>query len=146
MNGVELFLLGRALMKMGEQALPGAGERTGNRAVLVVIGDVLEHPGTTISEVTARTGLPQSAVSGAVARLRETGSLVARTDPHDRRRTLLEPARELSERVSQVRATSIDDTLSAALGDADPAALTEVLAALELLSTRLGVRPGATAD
>ncbi|MFF0632115.1 MarR family transcriptional regulator [Nocardia sp. NPDC004151] len=145
MNGVELFLLGRALMKMGEQALPGAGERTGNRAVLVVIGDVLEHPGTTISEVTARTGLPQSAVSGAVARLRETGSLVARTDPHDRRRSLLEPARELSERVSQVRATSIDDTVAAALGDADPAALADVLAALELLSTRLGIRAGATA-
>ncbi|MGW4355033.1 MarR family transcriptional regulator [Nocardia sp. NPDC004582] len=146
MNGVELFLLGRALMKLGERALPGAGERTGNRAVLVVLSDVLEHPGTTISEVTTRTGLPQSAVSGAVARLRETGSLVAHTDPHDRRRSLLEPARELSERVAQVRATGIDATVAAALGDPDPAALAEVLAALELLSDRLGVRPRAAVD
>ncbi|GAB0106938.1 hypothetical protein JMUB6875_59280 [Nocardia sp. JMUB6875] len=141
MNGVELFLLGRALMKIGEQALPDTGARTGNRAVLVVLSDVLEHPGTTISEVAARTGLPQSAVSGAVARLRESGSLVAEKDPRDARRTLLEPARELSGRVAEVRATTIDDAVAAAVGGDDPAAVEEVVEALKLLSQRLGVRP-----
>ncbi|MFE3022925.1 MarR family winged helix-turn-helix transcriptional regulator [Nocardia tengchongensis] len=144
MNGVELFLLGRALMKIGEQALPDAGAHGGNRAVLVVLSDVLGHPGTTISEVAARTGLPQSAVSGAVARLRETGSVVAETDPHDRRRSLLEAARDISGRVAEVRATTIDDAVATALGGDD--GIDEVIAALELLSRRLHIRPDGPAD
>ncbi|MFE3987938.1 MarR family winged helix-turn-helix transcriptional regulator [Nocardia tengchongensis] len=144
MNGVELFLLGRALMKIGEQALPDVGAHGGNRAVLVVLSDVLAHSGTTISEVAARTGLPQSAVSGAVARLRETGSVVAETDPHDRRRSLLEAARDISGRVAEVRATTIDDAVATALGGDD--GIGEVIAALELLSRRLHIRPDSPAD
>ncbi|GAB2441859.1 MarR family winged helix-turn-helix transcriptional regulator [Nocardia tengchongensis] len=145
MNGVELFLLGRALMKIGEQALPDTGAHGGNRAVLVVLSDVLAHSGTTISEVAARTGLPQSAVSGAVARLRETGSVVAETDPHDRRRSLLEAARDISGRVAEVRATTIDDAVATALGGGDDG-IDEVIAALDLLSRRLHIRPDSPAD
>ncbi|WP_067698876.1 MarR family winged helix-turn-helix transcriptional regulator [Nocardia jejuensis] len=141
MNGVELFLLGRTLMKIGEQALPETGHRTGNRAVLVVLSDILEHADTTISEIATRTGLPQSAVSGAVSRLRETGSVVAEPDPADRRRTLLRRAGRLSTRVAEVRATTIDDALTRALGAGDPVALAEVTAALDTLSRHLRAQP-----
>ncbi|MQY05758.1 MarR family transcriptional regulator [Actinomadura macrotermitis] len=137
MNGVELFLLGRTLMKIGERAMPRpeSGPPGPVRAVLVVLGDLVAHPGTTVGEIAARTGLPQSQVSTAVARLEETGSVEAAPDPADRRRRLIRPAARPSARVAEVRATTIDDALASAL--ADPAAVREVAAALDVLARHL---------
>lgn len=140
MNGVELFLLGRTLMKIGEQAMPqpkGDGPRGSVRTVLVVLGDVVAHPGTTVSEIAARTGLPQSQVSTAVARLESTGSIEGVPDPADRRRRLIRPAATPSARVAEVRAATIDDALTAALPDPGPEAVGEVTAALEVLARHL---------
>ncbi|MFJ3311152.1 MarR family transcriptional regulator [Streptomyces sp. NPDC086549] len=143
MNGVELFLLGRTLMKIGEAAMPepeGGASRYGGsvRSVLVVAGDIAAHPGSAVGEIATRTGLPQSAVSTAVARLKEAGSVVTAPDPADRRRLLVRPAPRVSDRVAQVRATSIDDALTAALGEeADPERLKEINAALEVLARHL---------
>ncbi|MFI5533634.1 MarR family winged helix-turn-helix transcriptional regulator [Kitasatospora sp. NPDC051853] len=142
MNGVELFLLGRALMKIGEESLPeppgGADRQAGGaRLTLIVAGDVAAHPGTTVSEIVGRTGLPQSQVSTAVARLREAGSVEAAPDPADRRRTLLHPAAEPSPRVAEVRATSIGPALAAALPAVTPAELRQLTAALDLLAHHL---------
>lgn len=144
MNGVELFLLGRTLMKIGEQAMPQvkSGSPGSARSVLVVLGDLVSHPGTTVSEIAARTGLPQSQVSTAVARLEEAGSVDTEPDPADRRRRLIRPTAKPSARVAEVRAATIDDALAAALADPDgaapaPAALREVAQALELLARRL---------
>lgn len=136
MNGVELFLLGRTLMKLGEQALPteGIGEHAAStRTVLVVVSDLREHPGSAVGEIAARTGLPQSAVSAAVARLREAGAVVTEPDPRDRRRSLVHP--QMSERVEAVRSDSIDPTLAEILPD--DTALVEVRTALETLVRHL---------
>ncbi|MEU7602883.1 helix-turn-helix domain-containing protein [Streptomyces sp. NPDC041003] len=144
MNGVELFLLGRTLMKMGEQAMPQvkSGTPGSTRSVLVVLGDLLSHPGTTVGEIAARTGLPQSQVSTAVARLEEAGSVDTEPDPADRRRRLIRPGAKPSDRVAEVRAATIDDALVAALADPDgtapdPGVLREVSEALDLLARRL---------
>ncbi|MER7768769.1 helix-turn-helix domain-containing protein [Kitasatospora sp. NPDC096140] len=156
MNGVELFLLGRTLMKIGEQAMPRpdrseqpaqsdpseTGARGSVRSVLVTLGDVVAHPGTTVGEITARTGLPQSQVSTAVARLVETGSVTTEPDPADRRRRLVHPAAHPSARVAEVRATTIDDALTAALttpdGTApDPQLFHEVATAIDTLARHL---------
>ncbi|MEV6583987.1 helix-turn-helix domain-containing protein [Streptomyces sp. NPDC051582] len=140
MNGVQLFLLGRTLMKIGEEAIPdgGVGERTtSTRSVLIVMLDVYAHPDTTVGEIAVRSGLPQSAVSACVARLRETGSVVAATDPRDRRRTLVRRNPEVSDRRAEVAAATIDGALSSALGTTDPAELAEVVALLEALAERL---------
>ncbi|WP_228011107.1 MarR family winged helix-turn-helix transcriptional regulator [Nonomuraea phyllanthi] len=140
MNGVELFLLGRALMKIGEEAMPaeGIGEHsTSVRTVLIVVSDLRAHPGTTVGEIAARTGLPQSAVSAAIARLRTAGAVIAETDPADRRRTIIREAPEVSERVTRVRDTPIDAALAAALGTDDPGRVSETVAALEELAERL---------
>lgn len=145
MNGVELFLLGRTLMKIGEQAMPRPEpDAPGSvRSVLVVLGDAVAHPGTTVGEIAARTGLPQSQVSTAVARLERTGSVEARPDPADRRRRLISPAPEPSARVAEVRAATIEGALAAALSDPEedtpraPELLREVTEALELLAARL---------
>ncbi|MDL4774018.1 MarR family transcriptional regulator [Actinomadura xylanilytica] len=140
MNGVELFLLGRTLMKIGEEAMPAPrGEhKGGTRAVLIVLSDVAAHADSAIGEIAERTGLPQSQVSTAVARLRETGSIVAAPDPADRRRLLVRKSEEVSARVAEVRATTIDVALAAALGTGDPARAAEVAAALETLARHLG--------
>ncbi|MFI6799186.1 MarR family transcriptional regulator [Streptosporangium canum] len=140
MNGVELFLLGRTLMKIGEEALPteGLGEySTSNRSVLVVASDIRENPDSSVGEIAARTGFPQSQVSACVARLREAGSIVTAADPKDRRRLLVRQAPEISDRVAMVISTPIDTALAAALGTDDPREIGEVAAALEALARRL---------
>lgn len=138
MNGVDLFLLGRTLMKIGEEALPteGIGEHsTSVRTVLIVVSDVRAHPGSAVGQIATRTGLPQSAVSGAIARLREAGAVVTESDPRDRRRLIIKPAPKPSARVADVRAASIDTALAAALDD--PARVAEVVALLEQLAQHL---------
>ncbi|MFF2996468.1 MarR family winged helix-turn-helix transcriptional regulator [Streptomyces sp. NPDC057950] len=139
MNGVELFLLGRTLMKIGEEALPeppgGTGRYAGStRLVLVVASDIADHPDTAVGEIAARTGLPQSQVSSAVARLNEAGSVHTAPDPADRRRLLVRQADEVSERVAQVRAAGIDEALIAALGSDEPRRLRQVTEALDVLA------------
>ncbi|MBW0275633.1 MarR family transcriptional regulator [Nocardia sp. MH4] len=140
MDGVELFLLGRTLMKIGEEALPTAGLGGGHRPVLVVTSDIVAHPDSTVGEIARRTGLPQSAVSTAVARLEEAGSITTATDPRDRRRTVIRPAERISARVAQIRASTIDAAVAAALPTADPAATAEVLQALDVLARHLRPR------
>ncbi|GAB2574971.1 MarR family winged helix-turn-helix transcriptional regulator [Kribbella endophytica] len=140
MNGVDLFLLGRTLMKIGEQALPteGIGEHsTSVRSVLIVVSDVRAHPGSAIGQIADRTGLPQSAVSGAVARLREAGAVVTESDSGDRRRQLVHPSPKPSARVAEVRAAPVDGALAAALGTEDAALVAEVVVLLEELARHL---------
>ncbi|GAA2100683.1 hypothetical protein GCM10009759_33720 [Kitasatospora saccharophila] len=145
MDGVELFLLGRALMKIGEDALPeppGGGRHPGStRNTLIAASDISAHPGTTVGETAARTGLPQSQISAAVARLKEAGAVRTEPDPADRRRTLVRPAERPSARVAAVRTAGVDAALAAALGpDPDPARLAEVTAALDVLARHLSPR------
>ncbi|MEU1558316.1 helix-turn-helix domain-containing protein [Streptomyces scabiei] len=149
MNGVELFLLGRALMKIGEGALPeppgGAGRYAGSaRVVLAVAGDIAAHPDTAVGEIAARTGLPQSQVSSAVARLKEAGAVRTAPDPCDRRRVLVRQAAGVSDRVAQVRAAGIEEALTHALGSDDPQRLREVSDALDVLARNLLPRPETT--
>ncbi|WP_329415659.1 MarR family transcriptional regulator [Streptomyces sp. NBC_00704] len=147
MDGVELFLLGRTLMKIGEEALPeppdGAGRYAGGaRTVLIVASDIAAGQATTVGEIAARTGLPQSQVSTAVARLKEAGSVQTSPDPADRRRMLVRPNPEVSPRVAQVRAVDAGGAVAAALGSDDPGRLAEVMEALDVLARNLTPRPG----
>ncbi|MEV8035192.1 helix-turn-helix domain-containing protein [Streptomyces sp. NPDC086182] len=140
MNGAELFLLGRTLMKIGEEAIPteGVGPRsTSTRSMLIVMLDVYAHADTTVGEVAVRTGLPQSAVSACVARLKEAGSVLTATDPADRRRSLIRRNPEVTGRRAEVAASPVDEALGAALGTKDRATVAETVALLEQLAERL---------
>ncbi|WP_327110484.1 helix-turn-helix domain-containing protein [Nocardia sp. NBC_01730] len=108
--------------------------------------DILEHPDSTVGEIAARTGLPQSAVSTAVARLKEAGAIITTVDPRDRRRSLVRRAEHASRRVAQVRATPVDDAVAAALADTNPAAVREVLDALGTLTRHLRPREPRVTD
>ncbi|MFI6587271.1 MarR family transcriptional regulator [Embleya sp. NPDC050493] len=151
---VDLFLLGRTLMKIGEDALPAPRVRAdgtdrhpgGVRSVLVTLSDVVAHPDSAIGEIARRTGLPQSQVSTAVARLKETGSVETSQDPTDRRRLLVRAADTPSPRVTEVRAAGIEEALARALATTDEQVVTQVTEALALLARYLPptvvVRPG----
>lgn len=102
-----------------------------------MVSDVRVHPGSAVGEIAARTGLPQSAVSAAVARLREAGAVVTEPDPRDRRRALVRPAPEISERMEKVRASTIDDTLATTLDTDDPQRIAEIVSLLEELARHL---------
>lgn len=139
MNGVELFLLGRTLMKIGEEAMPdpegGSGRHPGS--VLIAASDIAAHPDSAVGEIAARTGLPQSQVSTAVARLKEAGAITTAPDPADRRRLLVRQSADLSDRVAEVRATTVDGALARALGADGPERLQEVSDALAVLARHL---------
>lgn len=138
---MELFLLGRYLMRIGERSIPrppGRHNPDGTRAALLVLCDVVEHPGSTIGSIAHRTLLPQSQVSAAVSRLREAGSVDAVEDAGDRRRTVIEPATQASDRVDEVRSSGIDAVVAEILPDPDQAA--EVLDALATLSRHIPPR------
>ncbi|KRD06155.1 MarR family transcriptional regulator [Streptomyces sp. Root264] len=140
-DGVELFLLGRTLMKIGEGAMPepeGGAARYGGgvRSVLIVVSDLAAHPDSAVGEIAARTGLPQSQVSTAVARLKEAGAVVTQNDPADRRRLLVRQVSRPSDRMAMVRAAGIDGALAEAVGG-DPEAVKEVTEALGTLARHL---------
>jgi DNA-binding MarR family transcriptional regulator len=136
MNAVELYLLGRKLMKLAEEALPKPGTGGPPTSVRMILIDIAEHPDSSVGEIAFRTGFPQSHVSASVARLREFGALVTSIDPRDRRRTLTRVAPGIRQR-SQRAAVPVDSALSAALGSSDPTEVEEVIEALDGLAARL---------
>jgi DNA-binding MarR family transcriptional regulator len=133
-NAVELFVLSRKLMQLAESALPQGRVATSARLVAV---DVAYNPGSSISEIVARTGFPQSHVSASVAKLREFGVLQTEIDPTDHRRTLVRFTPAAMERAANVTSAPIEPLLAAALVDEDQSDVAEVAAALELLARRL---------
>jgi DNA-binding MarR family transcriptional regulator len=164
MNSTELFQLGRTLMRIGQKASPKSGlvkvqvkdspdhqelvvsdapDDAEDRRVVIdlpasvklIVSDVFEHPDSSIGEITARTGFPQSHVSASVARLRDEGILVVTADPKDRRRTLVRV--DFQHRAELVASGTIDDALAAALDTDDPSEVKEVVAMLEALAQRL---------
>jgi len=61
MEALELIQLGRRLVRIGEQVLRSTGD--GPAPPLgpsMVLQDVFGHPGSSVTDITARTGLPQS--------------------------------------------------------------------------------------
>jgi DNA-binding MarR family transcriptional regulator len=140
MKSTDLFLLGRRLMKLGEEGLPGQGL---NNSVRLVLLDIAANPGSSISEITARTGYPQSHVSTSVIKLRQMGTVRTEVDPGDRRRTLVWIVPEAVQRAqARIRSTA-DAAIGRALGDPPESELAEVLAALEMLAERLDPLVGA---
>ncbi len=124
-------------MKMGEEAIPRGGFRELPTSVRSILLDVFEHPDTSVGEIAARTGFPQSHVSASVAKLRESGTFVTTIDPNDRRRTLVRRSPDVTRRAADKVKIPIDATVAAALGTNDPIAVVEVLSALELLAQQL---------
>jgi DNA-binding MarR family transcriptional regulator len=120
-------------MKLAEEGLPGQGVNTSARLVLL---DVVSNPGSSISEITARTGYPQSHVSTSVMKLREFGAVRTEADPRDRRRTLVWVIPEAVQRARSRVISTADTAVARALDQATAAEVADVIAALEMLAER----------
>src|SRR5580700_7501776 len=110
-------------MKLAEEGLPGQGVNNSARLVLLDIG---ANPGSSISEITARTGFPQSHVSTSVTKLRQFGTVRTETDPRDRRRTLVWVVPEAVKRAHSRITTTADTAIAQALGNRPPTEVAEV--------------------
>ncbi len=111
--------------------------------VQLVMSDAFAHPDSSITEITARTGLRQSHVSVAVAELREQGILETRADPRDGRRTLVRVSDEHPRRVVRAGSVSVDPALERALNIQSSDDLSSIVDQLESLAQRVRpVEPG----
>jgi DNA-binding MarR family transcriptional regulator len=136
----DLIVLGRQLARIGETVMRGQAQPAQPTIAGMVLADVFAHPGSSISEITARTGMPQSHVSETVARLREQGTVESFPDPADRRRTLVRVSAQHPANVMRAALVAADDALAAALGDIGPDEAADIIKTLEALADRL--RPG----
>jgi DNA-binding MarR family transcriptional regulator len=141
-DALDLILLGRRLMKLGEVAMRGSAAGTMPTGTRLVMGDVFAHPESAIKDITNRTGLQQSHVSVAVAELRERGILETAADPADRRRTIVRVSDEHPRRVLAAGTVPVDQVVAGALRDDDPQAVAEFVARLDEIATRLQPEDG----
>lgn len=134
MNAVEAYLLGRKLMKIAESAMP-SGDGALSSGVRAVLVDIAQYPDSSISDITAHTGFPQSHVSAAVAQLRGSGAVQTRTDPSDARRTLVSVTDVVRDRARTGPPITIDAELEREIGESGDLRVT--LDALATLSEQL---------
>ena len=138
MNALDLILLGRQLAKIGEEVLRGSAAQSMPAGPSLVLRDVFAHPDSSITDVTARTGLPQSYVSESVARLRDQGIVQTSADPADGRRTLVRLAAGHPATVAAKGSASVDAALATALGEPEGGpSVTETIDILTALAARL---------
>ena len=143
----DLIVLGRQLSRIGETVMRGQAPPAQPTSAGLVLADVFAHPGSSISEITARTGMPQSNVSEAVARLREQGTVESFPDPADRRRTLVRVSAQHPRNVMRAALVPADAALAAALGDLSPGEAAGIIQTLETLADRLRPdKPGPILD
>jgi DNA-binding MarR family transcriptional regulator len=137
MDALDLIVLGRRLTKIGEEVMRGGASASPPAGPTLVMKDVVAHPGSAISEITHRTGLPQSYVSTSVARLREKGLVATVADPLDGRRTLVRPDPDHLRQAGRKAAISADAAVARALGPVSEQEAKKTIALLEDLVTVL---------
>ena len=137
MKALDLYLLGRRLTKLGEQAMGGHEARRAPTGLRLIVIDVSEHPDSSIGEIAGRTGLPQSHVSQSVTRLRARGALETTSDPRDGRRTLVRLGPGIADRAARLGSVPVDATLGEAMDVTDPNVLADLVAGLESVLAHL---------
>jgi DNA-binding MarR family transcriptional regulator len=136
-DALDLIVLGRQLTRIGEEAMRGSKAQSLPTGPTLVLRDVLAHPDSSVGEVSARTGLPQSYASESIGRLRDQGIIETAPDPADGRKTLVRLSRKHTRNIAKKGAVSVDDGLAAALGQDDSVKLKSLLTTLGELSERL---------
>lgn len=90
MRAADLHRLARTLREIALTATENTGEEAVNAGELAVLEDVARNPGSTMSDITARTGLAQSLVSRIVHGMADAGALTIHTDQQDRRKVRID--------------------------------------------------------
>jgi DNA-binding MarR family transcriptional regulator len=137
MTAGELIMLGRQLTRIGTEAMRGRASSELPAGQGMVAADVFAHPATSVGEIADRTGLRQSYVSESVARLRRQGVIETSIDPADGRRTLVRLAPGHPATVARAATVPVSQALARALGDPEPATVTQIVDLLASLARRL---------
>ena len=132
MKLTDLIWLGQRLAEAGrtEMRAHAAGVPT---AELLIMGDLLDNPPSTITALAERTGYAQSRVSTAVASMVERGWAQTRSDPNDGRRTLVFVPDRVRREAQEFRSDTENRTLDRLLAGRSPARRKAIIAALEEL-------------
>jgi SAM-dependent methyltransferase len=134
-NGVELYLLGQRLMRIGGNALSEDSRlHQLSPSAWLIMTDAVRHRDTSVPEIASRTGLPQDHVSASVSRMADDALLETGVAPSGQQSIIVHHALRLGE----ARA-SADSALAAALGTQDAGQVREFAATLESLARRLSV-------
>lgn len=143
MDALDLIVLGRQLTRIGEEAMRGGQAPPLPNGQSLVLRDVLTNPGSSITEITARTGLPQSYVSESVGRLRDRRLVETELDATDGRRTLVTVNHGHAATVARKGSINVDAPLAQALGETDTHKPRSLLEALQTVADRLSpTEPG----
>jgi MarR family transcriptional regulator, 2-MHQ and catechol-resistance regulon repressor len=102
-------------------------------AELLLMGDLLDNPPSTITALAERTGYAQSRVSTAVASLVKRGWAQTRSDPNDGRRTLVFVPDRIRRDAQDFRSSTENQSLHQLLAGRSPARRKAIIAALEEL-------------
>lgn len=86
MRAANLHRLARTLREVALLATENTGDDRVNAGELAVLEDIARNPGSTISDITRRTGLAQSLVSRITRGMADVGALTIQPDSSDRRR------------------------------------------------------------
>jgi DNA-binding MarR family transcriptional regulator len=86
----QLHRLARLLREVALAGTADPGEPRPAPGLIAVTEDIARHRDTTVGEIATRTGLAQSLVSTAVAKLKAAGVVQSQPDQNDRRRVRLD--------------------------------------------------------
>lgn len=116
MRAAELHRLARDLRAIALLATENTGADRVNAGELAVLEDIVRNPGSTIAEITRRTGLAQSLVSRITRALAEGGALSITPDAVDRRKVRI----ELAPATRAAALSRADNSISKAIADSTP--------------------------
>jgi MarR family 2-MHQ and catechol resistance regulon transcriptional repressor len=128
----DLIWLGQRLADAGREELRSYASEA-PAAELILMGDLLDHPPSTISALAERTGYAQSRVSTAVSSMVERGWAQTGSDPSDGRRTLVYIPDDVRRNAEVFRSNSEAHRLDHLLAGRSPARRKAIIAALEEL-------------
>lgn len=142
MDAAQLHKLARRLREVALAASNGDDEAPVSASELAIVEDVAHHPGTSIGEITRRTGLAQSLVSRTVVALRDAGVFTTEADTMDRRKLLVSIDSHTRLGLLQERgARPVEAALVGALPGLEAEQLPRVIAMLEELSATFQAYP-----
>jgi MarR family transcriptional regulator, 2-MHQ and catechol-resistance regulon repressor len=128
----DLVWLGQRLADAGRSEIRASAPDI-PAAELIVMGDLLSNPPSTITSLAERTGYVQSRVSTAVAGMVKRGWAQTRSDPADGRRTLVFIPEDVRREAQKFQALSEARTLDHLLADLPPDRRQAIIEGLEEL-------------
>jgi len=132
MKTADLIWLGQRLAEAGRSEMRAHAADVPT-AELLIMGDLLDNPPSTITALAERTGYAQSRVSTAVASMVKRGWAQTRSDPTDGRRTLVFVPDRVRRDAQEFRSNTENQTLDHLLDGRSPTRRKAIIAALEEL-------------